>query len=447
MTRIGLAVHRTFHSMKHSRNFRLFFLGQAISVTGTWMQMVATAWLVLQLTGSGVALGVETALAFGPILFLGAWGGVIADRYDKRTILVLTQTAFATLALTLYALVAMDVVQLWLVYAVALGQGIVTSIDMPARQSFFAEMVEQRDLTNAVSLNSAVMTGTRILGPALAGMLIAGVGMEWCFLLNGVSYLGAIGALALMRPDELRPQRARRAERAIREGLRYAWRTPELRRPLVLMAILYLFSFNFSVLFPLFAERSLDGDAGTLGTLFSLMGVGSFVAALVLAGRASADERRLAVAASSVGVVTVLTAFMPTVQAAAVAVIALGAAAIVFMITANATLQLTSRPEMRGRVMALYGIVFLGSTPVGGPIAGWVGEHLGPREGLAGGGVIAFVTGTLALWLLNRRDRDRARTAELNDGDDQPISRSSFQSASDSPRDTSTTVPSASANR
>jgi MFS family permease len=433
MTRAGLTVHRTFHSMRHSRNFRLFFIGQAISVTGTWMQMVATAWLVLRLTGSGVALGVETALAFGPILLLGAWGGAIADRHNKRAILLVTQTAFATLALTIYVLIAKDVVQLWLVYAVALGQGIVTSIDMPARQSFFAEMVAPRDLTNAVSLNSAVMTGTRILGPALAGMLIAGVGMEWCFMINGVSYLGAIGALALMRPKELRAQRASRAEGAVREGLRYVWGTPELRRPIVLMAILYLFSFNFSVLFPLFAERALRGDAGTLGTLLSMMGVGSFVAALIIAGRAKADELRLAIAAAAVGVVTLVAAFAPSAQAAFAAVIALGAASIVFMITANSTLQLNSRPEMRGRVMALYGIVFLGSTPIGGPVAGWVGEHLGARAGLAGGGAIALATGIAAIWILSRRG--------------QPSSRSSRQPASVSPLETSTTVPSPSASR
>jgi MFS family permease len=444
LTRVGLTVHRTFHSMRHSRNFRMFFVGQAISVTGTWMQMVATAWLVLQLTGSGVALGVETALAFGPILFLGAWGGMVADRHDKRRILVVTQTAFGVLALTLFVLVATDVVELWLVFAVALGQGIITSIDMPTRQSFVAEMVEQRDLTNAVSLNSAVFTGTRIVGPALAGVLIAGVGMEWCFLLNGVSYLGAIGALSLMRREELRPQRAPRAARAIRDGLRYVWQTRELRRPLVLMSVLYLFSFNFSVLFPLFAERSLGGDAGTLGTLFSLMGVGSFVAALVLAGRANANELRLAVAASAVGLITLVVAFAPTAQSAFVAMVALGAATIVFLITANSTLQLTAPPEMRGRVMALYGIVFLGSTPIGGPIAGWVGEHLGPRAGLAGGGLIAVVTGALGLWLLLRRERGASRVAEEID---QPSSRSIRQPASVAPRETSTTVPSASASR
>lgn len=411
MTRVGLAVHRTFHALGHSRNFRLFFAGQAVSVTGTWMQMVATAWLVLRLTGSGVALGIETALAFGPILLLGAWGGAIADRHDKRTVLLGAQVAYATLALALWALVATDVVELGLVYALALGQGIVTAIEMPTRHSFFAEMVEPRDLTNAVSLNSAVMTGTRIVGPALAGVLIAGVGMEWCFLINGVSYLAVIGALVSMRRDELRRQRAPREAGAIREGLRYAWRTPGLRRPLVLMSALFLFSFNYSVLLPLFAERTLRGGAGTLGTLLSMMGVGSLAGALVIAGRARADEHRLALAAAVVGLMTVLTAIAPTTSVASVAMIALGFASIVFMITANSTLQLTARPDMRGRVMALYGMVFLGSTPIGGPIAGWVGEHLGARVGLAGGGTVALATGAIGLWLFARRDAAASSTS------------------------------------
>jgi len=403
MTRAGLAVHRTFHSLWHSRNFRLFFSGQAVSVSGTWMQMVASAWLVLRLTGSGVALGIETALAFGPILVLGAWGGALADRHDKRRLLMATQAAYALLALALFAIVAADVARLWMVYALALGQGVVTAIDQPTRHSFFAEMVEPRDLANAISLNSAVMTGTRIVGPALAGALIAGVGMEWCFLLNGVSFLGVIGALGAMRTDELRPQRAPREGPAIREGLRYVWRTPQLRRPLVLMAALYLFSFNYSVLMPLFAERTFDGDAGTLGTLLSVMGVGSLAGALTLAGRTAPNERRLAIAAIAVGIVSALVAFAPTLGSAVVAMVPLGFSSIVFMTTANSTLQLSARPDMRGRVMALYGMVFLGSTPIGGPISGWVGEHLGARTGLAGGGAIAIATGMIGLWLLSRR--------------------------------------------
>jgi MFS family permease len=421
VTRVGLTVHRTFHSVGHSRNFRLFFIGQAVSVSGTWMQMVAAAWLVLRLSGSGVALGIDTALAFGPMLLFGPLGGAIADRHDKRTILLATQVAFGVLALALWAIVAADVVELWMVYGLSFLQGVVTSIDQPTRQSFFAEMVEARDLPNAVSLNSAVMTGTRIVGPALAGALIAGVGLEWCFLINGVSYLAVIAGLLAMRREELRPQRAPRGAGAIREGLRYVWSTGELRRPIVLMAVLFLFSFNYQVLLPLFAERTFSGDAGTLALLFSATGVGSLVGALVVAGRPNPTERRLATSAVVVGVVTALVAFAPSLAVAVASMPALGAASIVFFITANATLQLTSRPQMRGRVMALYGIVFLGSTPIGGPIAGVVGEHLGARVGLASGGLVAVTAGLAALWLLSRRrvaaahELDRPAGPELAD--------------------------------
>jgi MFS family permease len=421
VTRLGLAVHRTFHAVGHSRNFRLFFVGQAISVTGTWMQMVAAAWLVLQLTHSGVALGIDTALAFGPMLVVGPLGGLLADRHDKRRILLATQVAFGALALALWAIVASGVVQLWMVYSLSLLQGITTAIDQPTRQSFFAEMVESSDLPNAVSLNSAVMTGTRIVGPALAGILIAGVGIEWCFLINAVSYLAVIAALLRMRTEELRPQRAERQPGAIREGLRYVWHTGELRRPIVLMSILYVFSFNYSVLMPLFAERTFHGDAGTLGLLLAVVGVGSLGGALVMAGRPRPGERPLAWAAVAVGVVTMLVALAPSLRVAVLAMLPLGVASIVFFVTANSTLQLTSRPEMRGRVMALYGIVFLGTTPIASPVAGWVGEHLGPRIALGGGGIVALATGLLGLWVLSLRrggdvvpsDRARGETAEV----------------------------------
>jgi MFS family permease len=403
VTRVRRTVHRTFHSLWHSRNFRLFFVGQAVSVSGTWMQMVAAAWLVLRLTNSGVALGIDTALAFGPILFLGPLGGSFADRYDKRRVLLATQVAYAVLALALWGIVASEVVELWMVYALSFLQGVVTAVDQPTRQSFFAEMVEPRDLPNAVSLNAAVMTGTRIVGPAIAGALIAGVGMEWCFLINAVSYLAVIAGLLAMRVNELTPLRAPREAGAIREGLRYAWRTGELRRPLLLMSVLYVFTFNYSVLMPLFAERTFQGDAATLGLLLSVTGVGSLLGALVMAGRPSPSERRLSLAAIGVGVVTTLVALAPTLHVAVVGMIPLGVASIVFFITANSTLQLSSRPDMRGRVMALYGIVFLGSTPIAAPIAGWVGEHLGARVGLAGGGVIALLTGLVGLRLIARR--------------------------------------------
>jgi MFS family permease len=422
VTRVGLRVHRTFHAVRHSRNFRLFLFGQIVSVSGTWAQMVAAAWLVLRLAGDGVALGIDTALTFGPILVLGAWGGSIADRYDKRRILLATQVAFGVLALALWAVVATGVVELWMVYVLSLLQGIVMALDNPARQSFFSEMVDDRDLPNAISLNGAVMTGTRIVGPALAALLIASVGMAWCFLLNGLSYVAVIVALVAMRRDELRPNRAPRGTAAIREGFRYIWSTGALRRPLILMSVLFVFAFNYSVLIPLFAERTFGGDAGTLGLMLSMAGVGSLVGTLAMASTGHPSEWRVAIVAVAVGVTTILVALAPTLWTAVVAMILMGATSGIFFITANSTIQLTARPEMRGRVMALYAMVFLGSTPFAAPIAGWVGEHLGPRVGIGGGGAVALVTGVVGLWLLSRRHGDavalgRRRRAEEPDVD------------------------------
>ncbi len=411
MTKVGLAFHRTFHAVSHSRNFRLFFIGQAVSVTGTWMQSVAAAWLVLQLAEShaGLALGVQAAFNFGPMLFLGAFGGLLADRRDKRSILVGTQTAFAILAIALWALVATDVVTLWMVYALTLLQGVVTAIDMPARQSFYVEMVGQPELTNAISLNSAVMTGTRIVGPALAGVLIATIGIAACFLVNGVSYIAVIGGLLLMRKDELHRTFAERRAGQLREGIAYVWQTVELRDPIVWMAFVFTFAFNFSILFPLLARDVFGGDAGTLGLILSLLGVGSLIGALAMAREKHPNPRRLALAAGAFGVATVLVAYAPTLRAELLLLVPMGFVAMIFMITGNSTLQLTARDDMRGRVMALYGIVFLGSTPIGGPVAGWMAEALGPRGALAFGGVVAVAVGAVALLILRARERRPAR--------------------------------------
>jgi MFS family permease len=418
MTRVGLVVHRTFHAVSHSRNFRLFFMGQAVSVTGTWMQSVAAAWLVLQLARShaGLALGLLAALNFGPMLFLGAFGGLLADRRDKRSILIATQSIFAVLALALWALVAANVVQLWMVYALTLLQGMVTAIDMPARQSFYVEMVGQEELTNAISLNSAVMTGTRIIGPALAGILIATIGLAPCFLVNAVSYAAVIVGLRLMRPLELQRTRAERRKGQLREGLAYVWRTAELRDPLVWMAFVFAFSFNFSILFPLLAKDVFGGDAGTLGLLLSLLGVGSLLGALVMARQEHPNPRRLALGSAAFGLASIVVAFAPTLLSELVLLVPMGFVSMVFMITGNSTLQLTSRPDMRGRVMALYGIVFLGSTPIGGPIAGWAAEQLGPRGAFALGGAIAVLVGVAGMWAVSKRRvearRPDARPAE-----------------------------------
>ncbi len=403
--RVTAAIGRTFSSVRTSRNFRLYLFGQTVSAIGTWMNFTASAWLVLQLTDSGTALGANVALYFLPVLVLGAYGGVLADRFDKRHILMITQAAYAAVALSLWALVATDVVELWMVYSLSLASGVVTAIDNPSRQSFYIEMVGEEHVRNAVSLNSAAFTGSRIFGPAIAGVLIATVGIATCFLIDGVSYAAVLIALVAMRPAELHPQKRSTRDRGhLVAGLRYVWATDELRRPLLAMAVVFTVSFNFAVFVPLLAERTFGGDAGTFGALSALAGVGSFLGAIVLASRVPEPRMRdLALWAVAAGVTLALPGFAPTLFFAGVAMIPMGFTIMAFMITGNTMLQLNARPEARGRVMALYGIVFLGSTPIGAPIAGVLGEHLGARVGFVLSGLVAAGLGVSLLLVARRR--------------------------------------------
>ncbi len=402
--RVSAAIGRTFSSVRTSRNFRLYLFGQTVSAIGTWMNFTASAWLVLQLTDSGTALGANVALYFLPVLLLGAYGGVLADRFDKRHILLITQAAYGIVALTLWALVAFDLVQLWMVYTLSLASGVVTAIDNPSRQSFYVEMVGEDHVRNAVSLNSAAFTGSRVVGPAIAGALIATVGIATCFLIDGLSYAAVLVALAAMRPSEMHPQRRTTRERGhLVAGLRYVWSTDALRRPLLAMAVVFTVSFNFAVFVPLLAERTFGGNAGTFGVLSALAGVGSFVGAIVMASRVPEPGMRdLALWAVAAGVGLALPGLAPTLWLAGAAMVPMGFTIMAFMITGNTMLQLTSRPEARGRVMALSGIVFLGSTPIGAPIAGVIGEHLGARAGFVLSGLVA---GTLGVALLAARRR------------------------------------------
>ena len=395
-SRTGGFFDRTFSSLR-VRNFRLFIGGQLLSGIGTWMQWVAAPWLVLELTDSGVALGIDTALGSLPILLLGAWGGVIADRFDNRKVLLWTQSLYAVLAFALFALDATDVVRVWQVYLLSFLAGVVAAVDMPTRQTFYLEMVGREDLTNAMSLNTATFTGSRIVGPVIAGAMVATLGTAPVFLVNGVTYLAVVIALVAMRVSELHGRdRVAAGKGQVREGIRYVWRTPALRLPMVVMAVVFTFAFNFAVLIPLLAVRSFEGGAGTFGGLLALMGVGSLAGALVMASRsAGSTVGRLARFAVVLGALSALLGLAPTLPVAWMLMPLLGAAVIGFMITGNATLQLNASPDLRGRVMALYTVIFLGSTPIGGPIAGWVGEHLGPRVGIVGGAVIAILAG---LW-------------------------------------------------
>jgi MFS family permease len=401
MSRVVDEFLRTFSSVTTSRNYRLFFFGQIVSVTGSWFNAAAASVLVLRLSHDGVALGLNTALLFLPVLVLGPWGGVLADRHDKRRILIGTQAAASIVAFAMWGLVFTDVVQLWMVYSLSLAAGVVIAIDNPARQSLMIDLVGAENLTNAVSLNSAVFTGARVVGMALAGELIHLSGLAVCFLVDGISYGAVIVALLAMTPGDFHEQREdRRTNGRLSEGLRYVWETPALRRPVLVMTVVFTLAFNFMVLLPLFAYRTFNGDARTFGFLSACAGAGMFLGAIAMANRAThPTPRRLATFAAAFGFFLSLEAAMPTLILAFVAMIPLGAAGMAFAITANATLQLTSRPEMRGRVMAIYGMVFLGSTPIGAPIVGWVAEVFGPRSGFLVGGVASVAVGLGALWI------------------------------------------------
>jgi len=396
VTRVQRAWRDTFRALE-SRNYRRFFVGQIISVSGTWMQSVAQAWLVLKLTNSGVALGLVVACQFLPMLLLGPWAGVVADRVDKRRFLVLTQALAAILALTLGVLTATGTVQLWMVFVLAGALGTVSAFDMPARQTFVFEMVGPERLTNAVSLNSTVMNTGRLVGPAIGGVLIATVGLGTCFLVNAASYLAAIIALVGMRPDELvRTEPVARAKGQLRAGFRYVWSTPALRTPLLLMAVVGTLAYEFQVTLPLLARFTFGVGAAGYGLMASAMSLGAVVGGLGFASRATPSHRRVGLAGLAFGALVIVVALMPTYAATLAVLPLMGAASIAFIALGNSTLQLTATPHMRGRVIALYGVAFLGSTPVGGPIVGWVGEALGPRWALGLGGLAAVVASALA---------------------------------------------------
>jgi MFS family permease len=400
VTTVAGGFTRTFASLRN-RNFRIFFTAQIVSVTGTWMQSIAQMWLVLHLTGSGLALGITAALQFTPILLFGTWGGLLADRVDKRKLLMVTQSAAGVVALVLAGLTLGGLVQLWMVYVLAFALGMVNVFDNPGRQSFVTEMVGKEQVINAVGLNSAVFTLARVIGPAIAGVLIAVVGTGWCFLYNGLSYFPVVFALVLMRPWELhRGRPTPRARGQIRAGIRYAWSTPELRFPLLLMLVVGTLAFNFSVLMPLMASFVFHSGASTFGLLMSFTGAGAFVGALVSANRARPSHRLLAFAGVAFGGLLIGAALAPTLLIELLVLLPLGAAMITFQATANSLLQLNSDPALRGRVMALYVMVFLGTTPIGGPIVGWVAEQFGARTGLGLGGLATVIASLVLLWAL-----------------------------------------------
>jgi MFS family permease len=402
----------TFASLRY-RNFRLFFGGQLISQVGNWMTMIALTLLVLHLTDSGVAIGVLAACQFAPVLVIGPWAGLVADRSDKRKLLLIVQTCAMAQSFALAALAAVGDPPVGAIYAVALAGGIFTAFDNPARRSFVVEMVPEDHVQNAVSLNSAMMTGSRIFGPALAGLLVSTVGFAWCFLGDGISYLVVLAALWAMRSDELRPApAAARAKGMVRAGLRYMRDVPELRISLVMMAVIGTLAFNFSITFPLFVTRTLHGSDGTFTLLFSAMSVGSLVGALWTARRKSVELRHVILSAFAFGAVLLVLALMPNLGAAFPVAVFLGVASITFMTSSTTLLQLRADPSMRGRVLALQAMVFLGSTPIGGPVLGAVCDAFGARAGLLVGAAACLGA---AAWGTAAGRRERTRSLPVDD--------------------------------
>ena len=393
----------TFQSLK-SHNYRLYTAGQLVSVSGTWMQTVGLSWLVLKVTGSGVALGAVLAAQFIPVLLLGPLGGVVADQVDKRKLIIFTQSSLALASLLLGILTELGAIEMWMVYLISIWLGITNAIDNPARQSFVSEMVENQDLANAVSLNAVVMNSARIIGPGIAGVIIYAFGTGSLFIANAASFVAVIGALLAMRVGELNiSERVVRSKGQLIEGFRYVRSSGNLMVPLVMMVLVGTLAFEFQVSLPLLASSTFHQGAGTYAAFMAFMGVGAVIGGLLSATFPRTSINSLAVTSLSFGALMLVAAIMPSPVWAVVAMIPMGTASIVFISIANSTLQVNSDPMLRGRVMSLFTVAFMGSTPVGAPIVGYIGQHFGARYSIVIGGIAAAVAG--AYGLLHTRER------------------------------------------
>src|SRR6266571_1123472 len=409
-TRSASGRRRVFSSLRN-RNYRLFATGQVVSNTGTWMQRVAQDWLVLELThGSGTALGVATGLQFLPLLLFGLWGGAIADRYPKRRILMVTQATMGALALILGILTITGVVQIWHVYALAFALGLITVVDNPTRQTFAVEMVGRANMPNAIALNSATFNLARIVGPAVAGLVISALGTPIAFMINAASFGAVLTGLKLMRTSELHPaEPAPRAKGQIRDALRYVLHRPSLCALMVIVFFVATFGMNFQVTTALMSREVFHTGAGAFGLAGAVFAAGALCGALLAARRRRPGVRLLLVSASAFGLLEVLTGLMPTFWSFLAMLVPTGLALLTFSTAANSATQLETSPEMRGRVMGLYLLVFLGGTPLGSPLVGWLAEQFGARTSLMAGGAISAIAAVLVAAVLARSQSLRVR--------------------------------------
>lgn len=388
----------TFRSLRH-RNYRLFFISSSVTNVGTWVQRIAQDWLVLQLTHSGTDLGLVTGLQFLPALFLSLQGGAIADRFDKRKVLVLTNFAGGIFALILGLLAVLGTVHRWQIYALAFALGVASAIDAPVRQSFIAEMVGPTDLPNAVSLNSANFNAGRLIGPALSGVLISAFGTGPSFLINAASFFVVIGALSMMNDDELiRREIDYENKVAIRDGIRYVRARTDLKAVIFVIGLMATFGLNFQITTALMATHVFHLGASAFGLLSASVALGSLGGALVAARLERAPSAAFVLrSALAFGILETIASAMPSFLTFALILPLVGAMTLTTLIAANSTMQLRSTPENRGRVMGIYLMIFLGGAPLGSPFIGWIGQTIGPRFALALGGVISILAALVAL--------------------------------------------------
>jgi MFS family permease len=381
----------TFSSLR-TRNFRLFASGQVVSNTGTWMQRIAQDWLVLSLTGSATAVGITTALQFVPTLMFGLTGGLLADRYPKRRILLATQVGMAMMGATLAALTLTGRVQVWHVFVIAFGLGMVTAVDNPTRQSFVNEMVGPDHLRNAISLNASVFQLGALVGPAISGVLINAVGPGYSFALNAISYAAPLIMLGRIRDSELIHTPAKDAVGSqLRDGVRYVASRPAMRWPIVLVGCFGLFTMNLPVTLAAFANSVFHSGPSGYGLLSSVVAAGSLTGAIVSARRTSTRLRALAATAGVLAITEMIAAAVPTELMYTAALVPVGAATLMFLTAANSTVQLAAADAIRGRVMGVYLLVFIGSGAIGGPLLGYIDQHFGPRAGMLLAGLVPAI--------------------------------------------------------
>jgi len=391
------------------RNFRLYMAGLTVSVAGNWMQNVAVGWLVLQLTGSGTVLGAVTAARYAPLLLLGAWGGLVADRHDKRLLLRLAAIIQLVVAAVLGVLTMTHVIDVWSLTALILVAGVVDVVDTPSRQAFMNNIVGRDRIGNAIALNSVLVNGARVIGPGIAGFVISTVGVGPCFLLNAASFGATWLGLQLMRRDELIPTAVEvAAKRQIRAGLRYVLSTPDLRTPLLLVAVAGAFAWEFPVSIPLFTSDTFHGGASEFGWALSAISAGSIAGGLLAARRRTVSQRSVAASALLWGIAILGASFAPSLAVAYGLLAVVGSGAVTFNAMSKTFLQITSRDQMRGRVMALWSIGWQGTTVLGAPVVGVLGQTLGGRYGLAFGGICCIAVAVPVLLSRSRAPAERS---------------------------------------